>query len=182
MMNLLARLLLITFMAITSAQTCPICPQGEPPSNSNVVVYQHNDVLWTCKAIAKEFINYPSEDCNGEYDYALQYICGCRGAMSGPCPGICPTGSVLTNPKQITDFIGSTCLAFDQVLKGKPGAATCPKFSSFNYKEVCTCKVKVIPSSNNMGGGIMGMSSGFQLRNGGLDENFPPRSAHGLTM
>ena len=183
MTNLLAQLLLITFMAITSAQTCTLCPEGEPPRNGDVAVYQLNDVLLSCKTIAQDLLENPPVICDSEYLYAVQNICGCCGVKSGTCPGICATGSVLTNPAQVTNLLGGTCLGVNQFLKGKPGATTCPDISAFNYKEVCTCKVKVTPSPNNMGGGgMMGMSSGCQLRNGGLEEYFPPRSTRGLSM
>ena len=183
MTNLLTQLLLTVFMTIASAQTCTLCPQGEPPRNGDVAVYQLGDVLLTCKAIAQDVLDNPPEICASEYAYAVHSICGCRGVKSGSCPGICATGSVLTNPGQVTNLLGGTCLGVDAFLKGKPGDTICPDISLFNYKEVCLCKVKVTPSPNNMGGGgMMGMSSGRQLRNGGLEEHFSPRSARGLSM
>ena len=183
MRNLRARLLLIASMAIASAKTCTLCPKGEPPRYGNVAVYQLDDALVTCKAIAQEILDNPSEICDAEYSYAVRSICGCRGVKSGSCPGICATGSILTKPDQVTDVFGGTCLVVDQILRGKPGDTTCPDISMFNYKEVCLCKVKATPSPNNMdNGGMMSMTSGRQLRNDGLKEHFPLHSARGLTM
>ena len=180
MTNLLARLLLIAFMATASAKTCTLCPKGEPPRFGNVVVFQFNDVPLTCKAIAKDILDNPPVVC--EFDFAIQSICGCRGVKSGSCPGICATGSYLTKPDQGTDLFGATCLLIDQYLRGKPGDTTCPVVDAIDYEEVCPCKVKATPSPNNMGnGGMMGMSTGRQLRNG-LEEHVPLRSARGLTM
>ena len=182
MMNLLAQLLLIAFMAVASAQTCTLCPKGEPPRFGNVAVYELDGVLLTCKAIAQDILDNPPVIC-GTYDaYAAQSMCGCRGVKPGSCPGICATGSFLTKPDQLIDPVGFTCLLVDQFLRGEPGDTTCPVIGGINYKDVCICKAKATPSPNNMGnGGMMGMSSGRKLRNG-LEEHFPLRSARGLTM
>lgn len=172
-------------MAIASAQPCNLCPQGEPPHNGNLVVYQIGDIPTTCNDIAQLVIGFSPELCVSEYAYAVQYICGCVGVKPGRCPGICESGSVLTIPDQPTALLGATCRAINQYLKGKPGDTTCPDIVSFNYKEVCLCKAKVPQSPNNMGGGgggMIGMSGRRQLRNGGFEEHFLPHAACGLAM
>ena len=196
MTDLLARLLLITFMAIASAQTCTLCPGGENPRNGDLFVYLLNNVALTCNDIAKDVLENPPLVCSSPYANAAQLFCGCLGVKPGPCPGICVEGSVLANPNQPTDLFGISCLFVDQLLKGSPGDTICPGIGIFNFKEVCICKAKPTrnPSPNNMGGGMggnggagnqgtgMSMPAGRQLRTGGLEEDFPPRAARGLAM
>ena len=187
MTTLLARLLLIAFVAIASARKCTLCPHGEKPRNGNVVAVQGEGPL-TCKDIAQEILDNPPEVCSTPFDNAFQFVCGCPGVKAGPCPGICETGSVLSEPEQATPLYGITCLVADQILRGSPGDLDCPDFSNSGIAAVCQCKVKVAHSPNNMGGsgnqgaGMMGMSAGRKLRVGGLEEHFPPRAARGLVM
>ena len=197
MTNLLARLLLITFVAIASGQTCTFCPGGEDPRNGNLFVYVLNDVPLTCQDIAQDVLDNPPLVCSSPYANAAQLFCGCLGIKPGPCPGICVKGSVLTNPNQVTNFFGTSCALVDQLFKGTPGDTICPGLGIFNFNEVCRCEVKATrnPSPNNMGGNNMGgnggtgnqgtgmsMPAGRQLRVGGLEEDFPPRAARGLAM
>ena len=197
MTNLLARLLLITFVAIASGQTCTFCPGGEDPRNGNLFVYVLNNVPLTCNDIATDILDNPPPVCSSPYANAAQLFCGCLAVKPGPCPGICVEGSALTNPNQVTNFFGTSCALVDQLFKGTPGDTICPGLGIFNFKEVCVCKVKPprTPSPNNMGGGGKGgnegtgnqgtgmsMPAGRQLRFGDLEEDFPPRAARGLAM
>ena len=192
MTDLLARLLLITFMAVASAQTCTFCPRGENPSNGDLYVYNLNGISLTCNDIATDILDNPPPVCSSPYANAAQVVCGCLGVKPGPCPGICAQGSVLTNPDQVTDFFGTSCSTVDQVLKGTPGDTICPGIGTFNFIEVCICKDKATrkPSPNNMddsgkggkGGSGMYMPAGRQLRTGDLEEDVPPRAARGLAM
>ena len=189
MTDLLARLLLITFMAVASAQTCTFCPRGENPSNGDLYVYNLNGISLTCNDIATDILDNPPPVCSSPYANAAQLFCGCLGVKPGPCPGICVEGSVLDNPNQLTDFFGTSCSLVDRLLKGTPGDTICAGIGVFNFKDVCLCKVKATrnPAPNNMGGGKggnggTGMSkpAGRQLRTGDLEEDFPPRAARGL--
>ena len=195
MTTLLARLLLIAFVAIASAQTCIICPNGEIPRNGNLVLYEDKSGFpVTCNDLVQYFMNGAGY-CATFYVHAYQVVCGCPKAKAGSCPGICETGSILSKPQAITQPNGDTCLLVDQILRGAPGDLNCdtsyPKSGIGNY---CPCKGKMAAHTpNNMDGGgnggagnqgmgTMSMSAGRQLRFGGLEEHFLPHAARGFAM
>ena len=192
---LLKWLLLIAFVAIASAETCTLCPNGETPRNGKVVVFQDKSgFLVTCKDLVQYFLS-DSGFCATPYVYYFQVVCRCPRIKAGPCPGICEAGQILSKPDQITPPFGDTCLLVDQILRGAPGDLNCdtsyPKSGIGNY---CPCKGKMAAHTpNNMDGGgnggagnqgmgTMSMSAGRQLRFGGLEEHFLPHAARGFAM
>jgi hypothetical protein len=180
MTTLLARFLLIAFVANASSQRCTLCPNGEKPRNGDLVVVKDQRGLVTCNDEAREIAKSPPEFCASPFNNALQVVCGCPGVKPGPCPGICETGSVLTKPNKVTMLSGFTCLVVDQIFR-EPIGANCDSGIGYNGIEAdCPCKVKMAHSPINMGG--MGMSGGRQLRSGDFEENFPPRAARGSVM
>ena len=195
MTTLLARVLLsLAFVAIASAQTCPLCPNGGNPGNGNAVLFDDGIDSLTCEEVSLMGIS-PAVDgsCADSFAYAIQSLCKCPGVKAGSCPGICRPGFILAQPDQGTELFGITCSVFDQFLRGEPGDTTCDAgMASSGFKGICKCKVKVKPDQNMGGGGVggnggagtgmMGMSGGRQRRLGGLEEHFPPRAARGLAM
>ena len=197
MTSLLALVLLtLAFVVVAPPQTCTLCPNGEEPLNGNVVVSQSNAGPLTCKDYEQEIIDNTIQFCDGNFVYAFRVACGCPGIMAGSCPGICKTGSILSQPEHASPFESIICLVADQILRGTPGDSTCPDFGMSNIQDVCLCKkVKVTHSQNmgsggkegnggagNQGMGMMSMSAGRQLKFGDLEEHIPHHAAQGLAM
>jgi hypothetical protein len=195
MTTLLAHVLLtLAFVAIATAETCPLYPNGKKLHNGNAVMFQVGTEAMTCTESVQEGISTSDGIFGDPLTHAFQVICRCPRVKAGSCPGICNTGFILAEPNGGSELFGITCSVLNQLLRGIPGDTTCDTDLSISgIRQFCKCKVKV-PNGQNMGGGggvggnggagtgIMGMSGGCKLRLGGLEEHFPPRSTCGLAM
>ena len=192
---LLTPVLLIAFMASSTAQSCSFCPGNKKPRNPDLILYQYFLGTVTCNDLVIRY-STSSTNCDSIDNPAFKFVCGCPGVKAGPCYGICDAGEIVTNPTNEL-FDGNyytNCFVFDQRIKGSFYDTTCPDIDSGN-QNLCGCllpptaapAVKGIHTMGATGGTDnqgMGknMSSGRKLRVGGLEENFPPRAARGLTM
>ena len=194
---LLTQVLLIAFVAYSTALSCSFCPGNKKPKNPNLVLFVDQGGPVTCNDLV---IEYPtsSTNCDSILDPGYKFVCGCPGVKAGPCHGICDAGEIITNPTNYLDdddgLFGNyytDCFIRDQLVKGRYYENTCPDFSP-NFQAYCGCKLPptaapAVKGNHNMGGtGNQGMgnnmSAGRKLREGRVEENFPPRAARGLAM
>jgi hypothetical protein len=191
MTTLLTQVLLIAFMAYSTAQRCSFCPGKKKPRNPNLVLFQSEGPV-TCKDLVIKYSTF-NTNCDSIGDPAYKFVCGCPGVKAGPCNGMCDAGEIITNPTSefFFDDYESTCFIFDQRIKGGLFDTTCPDINPDN-QEYCGCKlpptaapaVKVIGNMGATGNQGMGnnMLGGRKLKVGRLEEIFPPRAARGLAM
>ena len=190
MTTLLTQVLLIAFMAYSTAQSCSFCPGNKKPGNPNLVIKINGLGPVTCNDLVIKY-STSNTNCDSIDDPALKFVCRCPGVKAGPCHGICDGGEIITNPTNSVVEGGDNCFILDQRIKGRLYETTCPIFNS-DFQDYCGCllpptaapTVKVIHNmgaTDNKGMG-KNMPPGRKLRVGGLDESFPPHAARGLTM
>ena len=188
---LLTQVLLITFIAYSTAQSCSFCPGNKKPKNPNLVLFDAEGPV-TCNDLVIEYSTF-STNCDLIEDPAFKFVCGCPGVKAGPCHGMCDAGEIVTNPTVAFNdmYYTSTCFIYDQRIKGGLFDTFCPDID-LEAQSFCGCQLPptaapAVKGNHNMGGtGNQGMgnnmSAGRKLREGRVEENFPPRAARGLAM
>ena len=76
MTTLIARVLLtLAFVAIATAQTCPLCPNGKKPRNGNAIVFQGVPALVTCTELEQVGVTNSGGTCGDSVTHPFQVVC-----------------------------------------------------------------------------------------------------------